>query len=286
MTPVDGLCFIFVCQAGELETKALLLAASLRRYLPAIHEIFAAVPQPEADWGRLSPATIATLERLEVRIVPIVNRIDPGYPIGNKIDCLSIPTDRAAIVFLDSDMLLLREADFTGLLNVPIGAVPASFAPARSEDWARCYKACGLAVPNVSMHTLVSREPTVPYFNAGFVVADRIYAGPLADEWAACALRLRALHGLPAVLRDRFLDQVALPIAAARLGIAITVVPCELNFPSWSLTIGDGPVPTFYHYQNLSRLMREPLAQEALFALIESDGGVGNAVLAAVRGTG
>ena len=49
--------FVFVCQAGEWETKALLLAGSLRRQLGACVDLIAAVPEPEGFWGRLSAAT-------------------------------------------------------------------------------------------------------------------------------------------------------------------------------------------------------------------------------------
>lgn len=279
----DGLCFVFVCQAGPLETKSLLLAASLRRHLSPDHDLVAAVPQPEERWGRVSPDTLAALHRHSVRVAPIVNRVAPDYPIGNKVDCLAVPTDRAKVVFIDTDMLVLRDADFASLRDVAIGAVPASFAPFPAEIWERCYRACDLSAPVASMRTLVSDEPTPPYFNSGFVLVDRDHGAALAEAWADCARRVLALDDLPAALRDRFLDQVTLPIAAARLGTAITPLPPEWNFPSWSRTIDQGPVPAFFHYQDVPRLMREPVTQEALFALIEADGGVAQAIYAAVK---
>lgn len=281
----DGLCLVFVCQAGALETKAVLLAASLRRHLSPEHELIAAVPQPEKHWGRLSPLTLDTLKRHSVRVAPIVNRVSLGFPIANKIDCLQIPTDRAKIAFLDSDMLLLRDVDLAPLRDVALGAVPASFTPARPIDWARCYDVCGLSPPKPSMRTLISDELTVPYFNSGFVLTDSINAPALAKEWVHCALRILELDGLPDVLQKRFLDQVALPIAAARLGIAITALKPEWNFPSWSMMIGPGPVPAFFHYQDLSRLMSGKVTEEALFALIEADHGVAQSVISAVRAT-
>ena len=80
--------FIFVCQSGELETKAALLAASIRAHYGTKPLLVAAVPQPEEEWGALQPDTIEFLERLNVRRLPIENPIGIHYPIGNKISCL------------------------------------------------------------------------------------------------------------------------------------------------------------------------------------------------------
>ncbi|HEY6853265.1 MAG TPA: hypothetical protein VI139_03390, partial [Gemmatimonadales bacterium] len=66
-------CFAFVCQAGELEPKALLLAASLRRHLRCEHELVAAIPQPESAWGKPGAATLDALRRMGVRFAAIEN---------------------------------------------------------------------------------------------------------------------------------------------------------------------------------------------------------------------
>lgn len=47
------ICFVFVCQQGELELKALLLALSLKRHLRFHAELVAAVPSGIAEWGSL-----------------------------------------------------------------------------------------------------------------------------------------------------------------------------------------------------------------------------------------
>src|SRR4051794_34390253 len=102
MPHVRSYAFVFVCQAGPLENKALLLAASLKRHLRVEHELIAAVPQPAERWGTLSEDTTELLRSLGVRVEPISNEIDPDYPIGNKVSCmrLAVRTDR--LVFLDS----------------------------------------------------------------------------------------------------------------------------------------------------------------------------------------
>jgi len=80
--------FVFVCQAGEIEAKALLLAASLKNVLHCQYELIAAVPSPASIWGELSPDTRRQLDEFGVRIVPIENPIDPDYGIGNKLACI------------------------------------------------------------------------------------------------------------------------------------------------------------------------------------------------------
>ena len=95
-------CFVFVCQQGELELKALLLAASLRRFLSVEHELAAALPQPESQWGCPSERTLALLAGWGVRTLPITNPFGQDYPIGNKLACRN--RNRRDKMFLDSDM--------------------------------------------------------------------------------------------------------------------------------------------------------------------------------------
>jgi hypothetical protein len=274
----DTFCFVFVCQQGELEAKAVLLAASLRRPLPSGAELVAALPTPRSRWGSPSPETFAILRRLSVRTVEIVNRVSPDYPIGNKIDCLAVETACRRTVFLDTDMLLLRPADLAPLADARIAAVPASGAHVGLDDWAIFYRACGLPPPSASARTLLSGEVTPPYFNSGFVAVESALAPALADAWSECAAQLLAGGDLPAKVRDRFLDQITLPIAAARLGVDIRPLPPEWNFPSWGMRIGDGAVPAFFHYQRMVRLLRETATKTMFRSLLESEPGLADLI--------
>jgi hypothetical protein len=281
----ERVCFVFVCQQGVLETKAMLLAASLRRFLSSRHELVAAVPTPAVRWGAPSPATAAVLEGLGVRTVEIVNRVSPDYPIGNKLDCLAVATSCRRTVFLDTDMLLLRAPDLAALTAARAAAVPASGAHVGLDDWPRFYNACGLPPPAVAVRTLLTGELTPPYFNAGFLSAEAALAPALAEAWSECAARLLAEPDLPAAVRTRFLDQVSLPIAAARLGVEIARLPAEWNFPSWGMRIGDGPLPAFFHYQRLPRLMAEPRTRSALRALLASNDALAEAMAGSLTTT-
>ncbi len=74
---IRSYAFIFVCQSGELEAQAALLAASLKRFVKVPGEIIALVPTPEKFMGKPMPQTISFLKKLGVRIAsgrnPLVN---------------------------------------------------------------------------------------------------------------------------------------------------------------------------------------------------------------------
>ncbi len=252
-------CFVFVCQRGELEIKAQLLASSLNRFLRCDHELVAALPQPESAWGVPSPATLSFLGGLGVRLAPIVNPIGPEYPIGNKLACLSIDTDAEKIVFLDSDMLCLREFpgdDRFGKFEANLKPADLASFGADFHGWVQAYRACDSPLDDTRVRATVSGQEMPPYFNAGFVAvnADR----GLGAAWIACA---RAIDADPLVPDKRpWLDQIALPIALARLGLTVDCLDERFNYPAHLKPIDPRNPPLFVHYHSPDVLRAEPLA--------------------------
>lgn len=248
--------FVFVCQAGELEIKALLLAASLKRFLRCDHELIAALPTPAATWGELAPETRGLLRELGVRIEPIVNPIDPDYKIGNKLACFDVPTRARKIVFLDSDILCLRDFGEPDCLSVGFAAKPAdlrTFA-AGAEAWAPLYAAAGVALPDLRLPTTVSGEFGLAYFNSGVIFADA--GAGLGQAWIDCA---RAILQVPAMREQRhWLDQVSLAIAVHKLGLRYSGLDERFNFPAHLKPVPDEP-PFFCHYHWPRIVRREPL---------------------------
>jgi hypothetical protein len=100
--------FIFVCQRGLLEAQSLLLAMSLRKHLSAEYELVAAIPE---QFGKLHPITYGLLDALKVRRVQIRNTFNPIYPVGNKLFAVNIAAASDYRVFLDSDLLCVKEFD-------------------------------------------------------------------------------------------------------------------------------------------------------------------------------
>ena len=118
-------CFVFVCQQGELEIKSMLLAASLKENLRCNYELIAAIPQPESRWGKISENTEKLIKKLGIRKVEIENQIDLNYPIGNKVSCFGIESGADKIIFLDSDILCVRNFNPEKYLIHSFNAKPA-----------------------------------------------------------------------------------------------------------------------------------------------------------------
>jgi hypothetical protein len=259
--------FVFVCQAGELEIKALLLAASLRRVLRGDHELIAAVPAPAEVWGELSADTREQLREFGVRIVPIANPIDPDYKIGNKLACIDVPTSADKIVFLDSDMLCLRDFGDPACLRVAFAAKPAdlrTFA-AGTEAWAPLYAAANVAMPQLRLPTTVSGEFGLAYFNSGVIFVDN--GLDFGQAWIDCAQAIRAT---PTMREQRhWLDQVSLPIAVHKLGLAYSALDERYNFPAHLKPLA-GELPFFCHYHWPRIVRREPLLLERVRDLVRA----------------
>jgi len=269
--------FVFVCQAGELEIKALLLAASLKRHLSCAHELIAAVPSPAQTWGEISAATRQLLQQFGASIVPIVNPIDPTYPIGNKLACIDVPTRARKIVFLDSDILCLRDLGFPACLQTPFAAKPAdlrTFA-AHEEAWRPLYAATDVPMPQLRLPTTVSGEFGLPYFNSGVICVDSgLHFGA---AWIDCARTLRNA----ATMRDQrhWLDQVSLPIAMGRLGLSFAALDEQFNFPAHLKPLPTRP-PIFCHYHWPRIVREEPLLHRLVCDLAREHPAIGHAIAA------
>lgn len=258
-------CFIFVCQAGELEIKALLLAASLKRFLRCDYELVAAVPGPATVWGELSTSTSELLYALGVRIEAIANPIDPAYKIGNKLACLSIATNAEKIVFLDSDILCLREFYDDAQFAVAFAAKPADLRTfsASADDWRPLYAAARVQMPTLRLPTTVSNEFGLAYFNSGIIFADA--GAGLGTAWIDCA---RAVDAEPAMRPHRhWLDQVSLAIAVHKLGLDYASLDETYNFPAHLKRLRP-PLPVFCHYHWPRVLCNEPVLRALVGELV------------------
>lgn len=282
---------VFVCQRGELELKALLLACSLRATHGANLRLFAACPDYH-DWGHLHPHTDNLLGRLGVTRLNFVPPFGESYPIGNKLAALALLPDDEPGCFLDSDMLSLSGWNLTGLLAQTVSAAkPADLATwgkrlvdqdagqdnstsdataaqsqtqsqnqtqtqaqAQGQDaWSAVYAALKQPLPQRRVRTTVSGELSQPYFNAGVVASCRPYT--LAQYWLEFA-RTIAAQEPPLPNLYPWLDQITLPAAMAVTGPWQTLTE-EFNFPAHVRPLGDLPV-ALCHYHTPGVIMREP----------------------------
>jgi hypothetical protein len=279
--------FVFVCQLGELEIKSMLLAASLKHFLQGDYELVAAIPQPANHWGTLSEKTQALMQILKIRSQPIVNNINKNYPIGNKVACLGIDTSADQIVFLDSDILCLREFNFP--FNPPFSAKPADLNLFSSDItvWKQIYDLFNLPLPYQRVMASTSGELMVPYFNAGVIAIQNGIA--LKPVWEECCQIIDATHSI--TNKRPWLDQIALPVALARLNLDYHCLDERFNYPAHHkpLTKFHTPIPTtpfsfqstpkkgmenfspfLCHYHWASVIRREPRLNQLVKELAET----------------
>ncbi|MDM8568592.1 hypothetical protein QUF50_03580, partial [Thiotrichales bacterium HSG1] len=167
-------CFICICQEGELEIQSLLLMASLKRHLKVNYELYVAIPTPESIWGKPATDTLRQLNAFGVKFFYTTNEISNSYPIANKLGCFKVPTDADRIVFLDTDMILLRDFVDDPIFQNPL-CIRAASLPLLEDDienWKNIYRVANIDFPKTRISSVVSKEKMLPYYNAGFIAVD------------------------------------------------------------------------------------------------------------------
>jgi len=255
---------IFVCQAGELEIKSLLLAASLTRYLTGDYELIAAVPQFPIHYCQLTDETQTLLHTLGIRQVPITNPINDDYPIGHKVAALGVQTTAEQVIFLDSDILCLRPLAPDLLFNAAVNAKPADLVSFGRDIaiWQAVYQLFDLPLPTRRMLASVSGELMLPYFNAGVIAVNNGLA--FAEKWQASCLAIDAAPTIPN--KRPWLDQIALPIAIAQLELAVHCLDERFNYPAHLKPLPDA-LPWLCHYHWPTVIRREPVLNQLVSEL-------------------
>lgn len=233
---------VFVAHGGPLEAKGALLAASLAEYYRP-GKIACRVMEPVARWGALSDTTQALFDQLGVEILTGRNEIDDSYPHGNKI--ASMRGIKGRCIFLDSDILLMSPFSWHYSLNADSALKPADIDTytAGGGSWARVWDLFDLRMPGKAYTATVSNERMRPYFNAGFIVVRN--GDAFSEVWLDTARKID--HDDRIVNKRPWLDQVALPVALARLGWKTNELSEAFNFPCHLSPIG-AVHPYFAHY--------------------------------------
>ena len=247
--------FAFVCQRGDLEIKAVLLAASLKRYLQCRHELVACLHAPDI-WGRPDPSTLAFFERMGIRTAIVQNVADAAFVNAIKISCLRVDAHAEKIVFLDSDMLCMAPFHDDPRFCVPVNVKPADLPSFSREekDWRAVYGAAGLALPERRMRATLSQEEMPPLFHGGFIAVNR--GTELADAWQDVALKLRADPALRDVVG--LSDQPSLTVAVHAIAATYDLLNERYAYPLHMRPMKDHPPPLFCHYHGPRIIRREP----------------------------
>jgi len=264
--PGNDLAFVFVCQAGEWELKAMLLAASLRRHYGDAPELIAAIPHPPETWGTLAAGTITLLDRLRVRRIAITNPIDPAFPHANKMSCLSVDTSAGTLVFLDSDMLCLARHDFTLPPGAPI-AIKAADLPAFASDsaWQATYAAVGRPTSSRRVSLSCDTALSPPFYNSGVIAVTPAFARDLVPMWIECSRLIRDDARVPE--RRLWSDQLGLAVALDTLEIVPHALDMRHNFPGHIIPFGYLSAPYFVHYHWPRIIGQEPALRDTVRSL-------------------
>ncbi|RLD68597.1 MAG: hypothetical protein DRI95_02585, partial [Bacteroidetes bacterium] len=252
-------CFVFICQKGELELKAMLLAASLKENLRGNYELVAAIPEPKSIWGEISPLTKKLISQFGIRTVGIKNEIDINYPIGNKLACFNIQTDADKIVFLDSDILCLKPFYPEEHFTAQFCATPINRH--WFNEWKQVYELFDIPYPTERFRTKLTNEEILPCYNAGLIVVDN--GLDFSNEWIECC---KIIDGAEHIVDKRpWLDQIALPIAVNLLNLKTKVLDKRFNYPHACPIVAE--TPFFHHFPGLTYILNEEIVHNFILAL-------------------
>lgn len=248
-------CIVFVCQAGELEIKAGLLAASLSENLERQNvDIVAAVPSPEL-WGDISNTTQSLMNKLQVRVVDINSPFGKEYPIGNKIAAIGVHTDAPITVFLDSDILCSDSFDIEALFTNGFKAKPADLSTFSDENeaWKAIYELFDLSLPSHRVLSTVSKQAMLPYFNAGVVC---VRSGKeFSNSWLSTAKLIDEAENVKN--KRPWLDQISLPVTACKKGYTAELLAESYNYPAHLKPITESKPPALCHYHTPKVIFEE-----------------------------
>lgn len=234
---MNDLAFLICVERGRLETEAMLLLESLRRWGGAVAEapVYAFAPRPGHE---PEAATVERLEALGTTYVtePLVDRF-ADIPTFNKVSVSAWAErelDHETLVFTDTDAVFVNEP--TELLGgdwlVAVRPVDRRIAGSRGKGknepfWRKMYAELDVkAAPFVE--TTVGLMRIRAYWNSGLVAARR--SSGVFGAWE------RALHRLfdAEIVQKRwpqFMDQLSLAGVTADLGDRLTMLPDTYNYP-------------------------------------------------------
>lgn len=259
-------CLFFVVDGEKLEAQACLLAASIRRHMPAGTPVIAYHRQDYA----LSDFVQGFLKRCKVKLVPLPgtgpddhNPWSRHWPVGNKMLAKGQRRECDISVYLDTDMVLRQPVDFAGELGdgeVLACTADYIFGPlSKPEAWTKIYTYFGMDLPEERVAMLAGRKLELPpYFNGGFCI---FREGPIGKDgvhfgeaWLADCLRI---DHHPAFADEREgLDQTLYPVTIKRIGAKLTQGRQAINFNVQAHGLPSGAEVAIAHYHAFGVIMR------------------------------
>jgi len=134
--------------------------------------------------------------------------------------------------------------------------------------WKQIYDLFNLPLPHQRVITSTSGELMLPYFNAGVIAIQNGIA--LKPVWEECCQIIDATHSI--TNKRPWLDQIALPIALARLNLDYHCLDERFNYPAHLKPLSNSPesLPFLCHYHWSHIIRREPGLNQLVKALAET----------------
>ena len=243
------LTLYFIVEPPNYQVMACYLAASLRENFGDTVALVGYCPAQKLDL--VHPEVKAALARMRCDLRPMLTegRFTPAYPHGNKILATLEPRETEFSGFMDSDILTLRPNSVESIIKD--GCV--SLTPAASMGWGKqsvwpsIYAAADMPLPKERIRLMKQTKGggRLPYFSSGLFTFPEQYRTPegksFPQVWMQMAQTLDRALDLPA--KRPYLDQMSLPLAIQKAGLAWNILPDAQHYILGGKTRGE-PLPT------------------------------------------
>ena len=254
--PVTSPTILIVAQNGRLTYEAVLFAVSLRASSPEyVGKLVIAEPTPGPLWsnnpGIVDDAARELLIELGAEVRGFeAQHFGEAYPIGNKVEALSVLEPQSPFIFFDTDTVItgpINEIQFdpdypsASMARSATWPDPPLYGPSYQEIWQSIYDRFGVDMtPTLDKTRAEDDWERYLYFNAGWFVAND--PEPLHAKLIDVMTGLRDAPHAEIASQALFpwLDQIALPLAIAEMGG---------GRPGFNLADLDGT--TSYHWRAL-----------------------------------
>ncbi|MFC2112204.1 hypothetical protein ACFLTA_02965 [Bacteroidota bacterium] len=251
---------VFICQPGELEIKAALLAASLRQNWGYGLDLHCGIPEILGTETLPMNHTIDFLESLDTKIHkfknPIINnepRSMPGSKFSNKLFCFPKDLKNDRVLFLDSDIICLKKPDLHNTIESEFASCQAFRS--LNLNWKELYSLTEIPDPGIRVKSILDGKTGPPYFNSGVFTIATKHLGLFLSEWQRLFQFSREL------LKDEkhlhHSDQISLSLAVQKLELSYEILPKNYNFPSGNYLADENSY--FAHYHGPEKILRDPL---------------------------
>lgn len=269
-----GNCYLLICQKGDLEIKSMLLVSSLLLYISNADEIVVSVPSnigleyiPEKstlDFFNENSVKIYFFENQFVNTQKVIVR---GDLLTNKIFCLSVPTEKENIIFLDSDIIALKP------LVAPIGNFEfwaKQVNRPNEKRWDELYRLINLERPVFTVKCSVEDYYLPLYFNSGVFMIKKVLTEKFINE---------VIHIYKAIKESKimdnnsfFIEQVSLSLAVIKLKLKYCLVDNRFNYPARAFSINDNEDIYFAHYHTPEVIIKTLALNKFVIKVIRSNG--------------